>query len=201
MEPVNREEWLGKLIALLIPLIDSVGGTVPSPIRASVSFPSKGAIGKRRVIGQCWYPIQCADEKSTNILVSPVLSDPMEVAETVLHELVHAAVGPGHGHKGPFIDLARKVGFTKPWKSTPASDVLTIDLLGILSLLPPYPHGALDVKSILDGVPKPQSTRMKKLECPKCGYTVRVAQKWITVGLPTCPCGSGIEETAADSGE
>lgn len=198
---INREEWLAQLITRLVPMIDSVGGTVPGSIRPSVSFPSKGGIGKRQVVGQCWYPIQCEDQTSTNILVSPVISDPLEVAETVLHELVHAAVGPGHGHKGPFIDLARKLGFTKPWKSTPASEVLKLDLQGVLSLLPPYPHGALDVKALLSGAPKPQSTRMKKLECVSCGYTVRVAQKWITIGLPTCPCGSAIEETTPDGGE
>jgi hypothetical protein len=38
-----------------------------------------------------------------------------------------------------------------------------------------------------------QSTRMLKLECTNCGYTVRTTQKWIEVGLPTCCCGSDME--------
>ncbi len=198
---MNREEWLNALILRLSPMIESVGETVPEGIRATVSFPSKGGIGKRRVIGQCWYPTQCEDKKSTNLLVSPLLSDPVEVAETVLHELVHAVVGPGHGHKGPFIELARKLGFTKPWKSPPATDELKLDLQGVLSLLPPYPHGALDAAVALAGAPKPQTTRMVKLECVHCGYTLRGAKKWIDLGLPTCYCGGSIELTASDSGE
>lgn len=38
-----------------------------------------------------------------------------------------------------------------------------------------------------------QTTRMKKCMCPKCGYTARIAAKWIQVGLPTCPCGTELE--------
>jgi hypothetical protein len=25
--------------------------------------------------------------------------------------------------------------------------------------------------------------------CPNCGYLARITQKWITVGMPLCPCG------------
>ena len=38
-----------------------------------------------------------------------------------------------------------------------------------------------------------QTTRMLKLECPDDGYIVRTTQKWIDVGLPTCPCGTEME--------
>lgn len=34
------------------------------------------------------------------------------------------------------------------------------------------------------------TTRMRKVACPVCGYTVRMARKWIAVGMPTCPCGA-----------
>lgn len=42
--------------------------------------------------------------------------------------------------------------------------------------------------------------RLRKLACQDCGYTVRVARSWMTVGLPDCPCGHGrLEpEDAAD---
>ena len=36
-------------------------------------------------------------------------------------------------------------------------------------------------------------TRLLKASCPDCGYTVRVTQKWIDVGLPVCPCGETLE--------
>jgi hypothetical protein len=54
----------------------------------------------------------------------------------------------------------------------------------------PYPHATLD--QTLSGKKK-QSTRMLKLECPACGYTVRTTAKWIEAGLPTCPCGEEMQ--------
>lgn len=36
-------------------------------------------------------------------------------------------------------------------------------------------------------------TRLLKCQCPSCEYTVRITQKWIDVGLPTCPCGEEME--------
>jgi hypothetical protein len=36
------------------------------------------------------------------------------------------------------------------------------------------------------------TTRQRKVTCPDCGYTVRMARSWMQVGLPTCPCGEGM---------
>jgi hypothetical protein len=33
-------------------------------------------------------------------------------------------------------------------------------------------------------------TRLRKADCPRCGYIVRVSRKCIAQGLPTCPCGT-----------
>ena len=33
---------------------------------------------------------------------------------------------------------------------------------------------------------------MRKVSCPDCGYTVRMARSWMSVGLPSCPCGAGM---------
>lgn len=41
--------------------------------------------------------------------------------------------------------------------------------------------------------------RLRKVICPDCGYTARVARSWISVGLPGCPCGGRLEpESPAD---
>ena len=37
------------------------------------------------------------------------------------------------------------------------------------------------------------SCRLRKVSCPDCGYTIRMARSWMTVGLPVCPCGSRME--------
>jgi hypothetical protein len=32
-----------------------------------------------------------------------------------------------------------------------------------------------------------KTTRLRKVECTACGYTVRMSRKWLEVGLPDCP--------------
>jgi hypothetical protein len=42
-------------------------------------------------------------------------------------------------------------------------------------------------------------TRLRKVACPDCGYTVRMARSWMERGLPVCPCGQAMEpESPAD---
>ena len=39
-------------------------------------------------------------------------------------------------------------------------------------------------------------TRLRKVSCPDCGYTVRMARSWMVTGLPTCPCGQSMRPDA-----
>ena len=64
-----------------------------------------------------------------------------------------------------------------------------------LAALGPYPHAALNVST-----KKTQSTRMLKLTCPLCGYTIRTSGKWIATGLPVCHDGTEFQ-TEANEGE
>lgn len=41
-----------------------------------------------------------------------------------------------------------------------------------------------------------KTTRLRKVSCATCGYTVRMSRSWMTVGLPACPCGAGELEPA-----
>ena len=72
--------------------------------RARVAWPNK----KRR-IGEAWSSKNSADQ-SYEVFISPVLKDPIEVAATLVHELVHCAVGVETGHKGRFPRLAKAIG-------------------------------------------------------------------------------------------
>lgn len=72
---------------------------------------------------------------------------------------------------------------------------MTARLTELIEVNGPYPHAQLD-PSCTDGKKK-QGTRMIKVVCPSCGYTVRTTAKWLEVGLPTCPCGEDME---ADEG-
>lgn len=37
------------------------------------------------------------------------------------------------------------------------------------------------------------SCRLRKVSCPDCGYTIRMARSWMAQGLPVCPCGTALE--------
>lgn len=39
------------------------------------------------------------------------------------------------------------------------------------------------------------TTRLRKVTCERCGYTVRMARSWMEVGLPVCPCGTEMRPT------
>jgi hypothetical protein len=36
------------------------------------------------------------------------------------------------------------------------------------------------------------SCRLRKVACPDCGYTIRMARSWMNQGLPVCPCGQSL---------
>jgi hypothetical protein len=181
----TREAWLMALTEGLSPMFEQAGWPIPEKLGVSVGWPSEKALApKQRVIGQCWPPVYSADS-STQIFISPVLADTIEVGATLVHELVHAAVGCAFGHKGPFKRLALSVGLIGPMRSTRAGEGLRARLNALMSELGPYPHAAMQIRRRAR-----QSTRMLKIECPSCEYTARVAQKWLDVGVPTCPCGT-----------
>ena len=78
--------------------------------------------------------------------------------------------------------------------ATQEGDAFKQSVEPILELLGPYPHAELNPGKRIcapdespDGF-KPQGTRLLKVMCPQCGYTVRVTQKWLVdVGPPLCP--------------
>jgi hypothetical protein len=110
------------------------------------------------------------------------------VLETLAHQLIHVAAGPNVGHKGAFVKIAKSIGFNAPWTTTPATPELIRRLNGLVVNLGLYPHAAIDKRGR-----KKQGTRLLKVICGGCGYTIRTTQQWIDTGLPTCVCGSEME--------
>lgn len=185
----TREEWLHAAMIELRPLFKSK--KVPKRVRVSCGFPSKNAFGaKRRRIGEAWAD-SASHGKYFEIFISPVLShkDPVLLLDTLLHEMVHTAVGLEHGHKQPFRKVALEVGLVPPMASAGAGPALAAELKLLYKKLGPYPHDEL---SKMTNGKKPDKCRMYKVICPEedCGYTVRVTKKWIDVGFPTCVCGT-----------
>jgi hypothetical protein len=185
----TREAWLQELATELRPWFADLGHEVPE-VRVSVGFTSKGARSNR--IGECWYP-EATEDGVPQVFLHPKLVDPWQVAATLVHELVHATLGPEAKHGRPFRKLAVALGLTGKMTATVASDELLGRLAPVLDRVGPYPHAGLASKNGTSTGPK-QTTRMLKVQCPVDGYLVRTTRQWLDHGLPTCPDGHLMEE-------
>ncbi len=177
---MTREQWLHEAWKEMRGWCEAVGEELPEA-HLSIGFPSKMATSRKaKRIGECWCGKASADGKA-HVFVSPLHDTPAAALSTLLHEAVHAC---GHsGHKGGFVKMAKALGFTKPWKSTPESPELKARLEALAEKLGPWGHAKLVP---VEGAKK-QTTRLLKAMPPCCEYTIRVTQKWADVGLPECP--------------
>lgn len=193
----TREQWLGDAA---IPLIDMIVELTslsrPKNVQVSCGWPRLDRGGK--VIGQCW-PTKTGNG-AAQIFITPLLTDPVRVLDTLLHELIHAADDCEHRHSGPFTRAIRAVGLAGKPTSTYAAEGtdLHAELLGLAEALGPYPHQGLVPGARLV---KPQKTRMLKYECDSCGYTLRTTRKWAEISIPICPNINCTDYTIAMTGE
>ena len=182
---MTREEWLLKATEALKPAFLETGSEIPEKVRITCGWPSHGGRAtKKRVMGECW-PAKKSADAHFEIFISPVEAQPIEVLGTLVHELVHAAVGLDAGHKAPFREVATALGLKGKMTETEVGEDLSKRLHDLVAILGNYPHAELDPTQ----TKKPQSTRMLKIECPSCGWMARTSKKWLELGLPTCACG------------
>jgi hypothetical protein len=177
--------------------------TLPK-IRVACGFPAVQARSPRGRIGECHFG-GCRDG-ALNIMIHPRLEgvldsmpgtvDGQGVLPTLLHELGHAVLPAGVGHKAPFAKLAKAVGLEgKPKETYATGEEIRERLQAIADKLGPYPHASLNA----DGGKK-QTTRLLKVYCPndECPhidekgspYVARVTRTRVDQGLTTCPCGT-----------
>lgn len=181
-----REAWLAEASRCLDKLFKERGYPLPVSIRFACGFPSTRSLNgtHNQRIGECWYA-NASKDGSVEVMISPVTDDPMRVMGVLVHELCHAAVGPGHGHKGPFRRIAIAMGLEGKMSATTEGEAFRQLVRPVLEHLGPYPHAALDAAK---SGRKKQTTRLLKAQCSVCGYTVRFAHKWLEeIGAPHCP--------------
>jgi len=181
---MNRETWLIKATELLSPVFLANTGNELPPVNVSIGFPSRGAVSrKNRSVGQCWARKQGTDGKN-NIFISPVIDDPIRALGVLVHELCHAVDDCEHGHKKPFVTLARAMMLEGKPTATTEGDAFKRLVAPIMAECGEFPHRALEAGARIG---KTQSTRMIKCTCPGCGYTVRTTRVWIETAIPRCP--------------
>mgnify|MGYP001615852275 CR=1 FL=1 len=176
-----REKWLTE-VARLLTVEFKDEGLVPMPYRVTVGFPSARGLSKsRRVMGECW-AAEASTDGTREIIISITVDDKDEAVGILAHELIHACFPIGVKHGRPFKQVARAIGLEGPLRSTTAGEEFIKRIQWIYEQVGSYPHAALN-----PNVRKKQSTRMLKVTCPCCGYTVRMSKKWALLALPACP--------------
>lgn len=179
----TREEWLEAAVEVLRPRFVPTGAKLPEKVRVSIGFPDKGGLSKRRTLGVCW-----SAETSTDKIPQIYLNPTIETADgrqgylaTLVHELIHAC--GIHGHKKEFKRVGEALGLEGKMSCSTANDELQRVFEKVIEQLGTFPHATL-----IPGIrlSKPDKCRIHKCECPTCGYTVRVAKKWIEIANPMC---------------
>lgn len=174
---MTRELWLHMMTDLLSEHFALVGHRLPEKIRFSCGWTSS-----RKFAGECWSQ-KASKDGTFEIFISPVHDNSQDVVGILSHELCHVASGVERKHGHVFRECCRDVGLEGNPTSARPDKVLTSILEGFVKKLGPYPHAELTPSDR-----KKDTTRMIKLVCPGCGYTVRTTQKWIDKGLPYCDC-------------
>jgi hypothetical protein len=174
---MNREEWLNEAVKKVTPIFTQRGYEVPK-VRVSCGFASTG---KTRHIGQCWAK-EISHDEVNEIFISPKLDDPVDVMDTLIHELVHAVDNCKNSHGKEFKKIALRVGLEGHMRSAHAGKPLREKLSVIAKELPEYPHKKLRiVDKIIVRRPTPKAV------CKECGYQINVPKKYIEYGAPLCP--------------
>lgn len=194
----TRENWLLLCIEKLKPDFIEVGANIPEKVRASCGWPSKsGLAAKKRRIGEAW-SASCSGDETFEVFISPVLKDGRLVLATLVHELVHCAVGVEKGHKGPFKKIALAIGLEGKMTETTAGEALLKRLDAIIAEVGTYPHAELKSSN----APKKQTCRQLKVICQECECICRMSRKAIDeVGCPTCACGGKMVEEEPEDEE
>lgn len=176
----NREAWLSAALTRISKGWPTAA-ELPEGTRISVGFPVKTrGRGAGRVTEH--YRATESDGGMVEIFVSPTLADAAQVCRAVALEAAAVALN------------------RTPAESERAALFARADT--VAASLPAYPHDALAVGRARAGAsrvtasdigatdepaaPGPGS-RMLKVCCPSCGYTVRTSRRWLAVAVPLCP--------------
>lgn len=135
----NREAWLTEAAEILNEeLFKEHGYSLPERWSVSCGF----AFGSKKAIGQCWDPSTTTDN-TTHMFVCPRHETAVESLDTLVHEMVHAAVGCDKKHGPEFRKCALKVGLEGKMTSASAGRELLLYLETLYNRLGKYPNSPI----------------------------------------------------------
>jgi hypothetical protein len=190
---MTREDYLLEYITQLRPLFWEQSIALPDNLRVSCGWPRAQGRKGSHAIGQC-FARQASRDTTSEIFISPVLDDAVDVGAVLVHELIHAWDDCRHGHHGPFRKAALAVGLQGKMRFTTAGPELKERLNALRSHLGPYPHASLDSSQQAGK----QKTRLVKVVCDRsgCNYCFWTRRLHLDRGIPTCVCESRMSEIA-----
>jgi len=181
--PLTREAWLLFAVGHVAPIFAEAGFAVPR-VRVSCAIPATTRRGS--AVGQCW-PTSRSDDGVNEIHISPIYADPVEVLDTLVHELVHAVDDCKNRHGAEFKKIALAVGLQGRMREASAGALLKDRLQTIASVLiaelGPYPHARLSV----GGAMYESARKPARAECPHCRFKVSMLRNHLKLGPPICP--------------
>ncbi len=178
---MTREQWLNKVIDRSRPMFKAVGAPL-GDVRAVLAPPHR----KMKAVGLCWHSGSVTDN-AREIWISSAIEDPLSVADTLVHELIHAALPDGIGHKKPFVVLARKFHLEGKPTATTGGEAFAKTWTPILTKIGPMPGAKFLGARPADGRPKQEVKVQRNVTCPDCGFTAKVFEEQMHMGRLKCP--------------
>lgn len=178
----TREEWLTAALALVRAAVPGIGN---QRIRITCGFPS--TYTRSGTLAECW-PDNASKDGTWEVMISPTVALPVEVFVLVASQALHTVPGGASRTSNSYRTACMELGLAptdEAWKALQGTEDFWALFGTALEDLGPYPHA-----EVMAAQKKTQSTRMLKLTCPLCGYTLRTSAKWIATGLPVCHDGT-----------
>ena len=191
-QDIVREQWLHRFVdEFCRPLFQKRGYSIPRNLRLTCGWPATGGLSpKKRTLSELWHSNESADG-TYEILVSPSLDDPYQVAEALIKQLVYL-VGSQVKARKRFYRVAVAVDLTGSTTTATLSEALLRRLQEFFDPpdpFPAYPHARIDASQR-----EKQRTRMLKAFCQMCNerpraehYIIRLSKQVANLGLPECP--------------
>mgnify|MGYP003629696233 CR=1 FL=1 len=167
---ITREQWLNEVAEfvqddLIAPLALKY---FENPLEPRFRLTVAKMASKR--LGECYIREVSADSNN-EIQITMACDDSLKIAETITHELIHAADNCQSGHKNWFAFCARKVGLIGKLTATSAGPELAAQLNEYITLLGPIPHAKMTL------TPRGKGRNNSKIHCP-CGFKANLSNTW-----------------------